>query len=425
MNKEKNGFGGYGWFLIILGLFIFYFNVGFNADGSNVFAPAVAASIGVESGVILSMNSIAGIIGVLISIFAGQLNRRIGSRLVCGSMLFIGGLAYIAAANATSVAVYTIAMCFSFGGMNSAMFVGFGSLAANWFPKKMGAVMGIATMGAGLGTMTYVAVFTKLIGAMGVKTASIFPAGLCIIIAVIGLIITRNSPAERGLNPDNVSDEVFKNEYAAAPEEGEDPTGGWTIAKLFKTKEVWLCAVCCGLLMLCQVGIMSQLVVRNMEVGFSPSTAVLLMSFIAVFGLIFAPIIGRLVMKFGPRKIVVATCVLMALAVFLNATGVRLLYWISIVLIGITSTAPPNFVNTLPGSVFGRVGYPVVNSVLFPIISIIQMLNFAVNGFISMAFGSLRVSYISFGVMIIVSMILALAVKDHKFNRDFMAQEEK
>ena len=134
---------------------------------------------------------------------------------------------------------------------------------------------------------------------------------------------------------------------------------------------------------------------------------------------------SRLVMKFGPRKIVVATCVLMALAVFLNATGVRLLYWISIVLIGITSTAPPNFVNTLPGSVFGRVGYPVVNSVLFPIISIIQMLNFAVNGFISMAFGSLRVSYISFGVMIIVSMILALAVKDHKFNRDFMAQEEK
>jgi len=424
MDNTKKGFGGYGWFLILFGLFIFYFNVGFNADGSNVFAPAVAASIGVESGVILSMNSIAGIIGVIISIFAGQLNRKIGPRMICGIMLLIGGLAYIGAANATSVAVYTVAMCFSFGGMNSAMFVGYGSLTTNWFPKKMGAVMGIATMGAGLGTMTYVAVFTKLIAAMGVKTASLFPAGICIIIAVIGLAVSRNTPAERGLNPDNVSDEVFRSEYAAAPEEGEDPTGGWTIAKLFKTKEVWLCAVCCGLLMLCQVGIMSQLVVRNMEVGFDQSKAVLLMSFIAVFGLVFAPIIGRMVMKFGPKKVVVAVCILMALAVFLNATGVRPLYWVSIVLIGITSTAPPNFVNSLPGSVFGRVGYPVVNSVLFPIISIIQMLNFAVNGFISMAFGSLRISYISFGVMIIVSLILALAVKDQKFNKDFMTQKD-
>ncbi|MEA4923248.1 MAG: MFS transporter [Eubacteriaceae bacterium] len=423
-NSKSKGLGieKYGWLLVLTGVALFYINVAFNADGSNVFAPAVAAGIGVSSGVILSMNSIAGIIGVVISILAGQLNRKIGPRKICGWTFLIGGAAYIVAANAVSVPMYTIAMCFSFGGLNSAIFVGFGAINANWFPKKLGAIMGIATMGAGLGTMTYVIIFSKLIESMGVRTASIIPGGICIIIAIIGLIVNRDTPAERGLNPDNVSDEVFRKEYAASGRE-EDITGGWTIAKLFKTKEMWFCAVSCGLLMLCQVGIMSQLVVRNLEVGFSQSTAVLLMSFIAVFGLVFAPITGSLVAKFGPKKVMAVVCIIMAIAVFLNATGIRPLYWASIILIGITSTAPPNFVNSLPGSVFGRVGFPVVNSVLFPIIAIIQMLNFAVNGLITMMFGSLQISYISFGVMILVSLILVAAVKDHKFNRDFLAGE--
>lgn len=424
-NNQKKGLGieKYGWLLVFFGIGLFYFNVAFNADGSNVFAPAVAASIGVKPGVILSMNSIAGIAGVIISIFAGQLNRKMGPNKVCSMMFLIGGAAYIVAANSVNVPMYTIAMCFSFGGLNSAIFVGYGAMTANWFPKKLGAVMGVATMGAGLGTMTYVAVFSKLVAAMGVRTAAIFPAAVCIVIAIVGLLINKDAPAERGLNPDNVSDEVMRAEYASTDDEAADPTGGWTTAKVFRTKETWLCAISCGLLMLCQVGIMSQMVVRNMEVGFSAGTAVLLMSFIAIFGLVFAPITGGLVAKYGPKKVMMVVCVLMTIAVFLNATGVRPLYWVSIILIGITSTAPPNFVNSLPGSVFGRVGYPIVNSVLFPIISVIQMLNFAVNGLISLMFGSLKMSYISFGVMIIVSLVLVAAVQDHKFNKDFMGHE--
>ena len=410
--------GKYGSFLVITGFLLFYFHAAFNADGQNVFAPAVAERLDLNPGVVLSMNSIAGLIGVLISVISGQLNRRIGPRKVCSLTFLLGGIAYIMAANAPNIAVYTIAMCFSFGGLSAALFVGFGALNANWFSKRLGSVMGLVTIGAGMTTMTYIAAFNKLVSIMGVGKAAFIPGMICIVAAVLGYLIHRDTPAERGLNPDNVSDEVYRTEYAS--EERMENTGEWTIARLLRTKETWLCAIPCGLLLLCQMGIMSQLVVRNTEVGFSQTAAIGVMSIIAVFGIVSAPIVGTLVTKFGVKKVAVIVCILMALAMFLNASGVRPLYWISLFLIGITCTAPPNFANSLPGSVFGRDNFPIANSVIFPIMSAIQMSNFAVNGLVTLMFGSLRISFLCFGIMILIAMVLISIVQDHKYNRDYV-----
>ena len=420
-NKENNkasGIGKYGSFLVITGFLLFYFHAAFNADGQNVFAPAVAERLHLDPGIVLSMNSIAGLIGVLISILAGQLNRVIGPRLVCGFTFLAGGFAYILAANAPNIAVYTIAMCFSFGGFSAALFVGFGALNANWFPKRLGSVMGLVTIGAGLSTMTYIAGFNKLINMMGVGKAAFIPGIICIIAAILGLVIHRDTPAERNINPDNVSDEVYKNEYAS--DELRKNDAGWTISQLLRKKETWLCAIAGGLLLLCQMGIMSQLVVRNVEVGFSQTAAIAVMSVIAVFGIICAPITGTLVTKFGVKKVALSVCILMALAMFLNASGIRPLYWISLFLIGVTCTAPPNFANSLPGSVFGRDGFTVANSVIFPIMSAIQMSNFAVNGLVTLRFGSLTVSLICFGIMILIAMVLIALIQERKYNQDYV-----
>ena len=191
--------GKYGSFLVITGFLLFYFHAAFNADGQNVFAPAVAERLDLNPGVVLSMNSIAGLIGVLISVISGQLNRRIGPRKVCSLTFLLGGIAYIMAANAPNIAVYTIAMCFSLGGgLSAALFVGFGAPNANWFPKRLGSVMGLVTIGAGMTTMTYIAAFNKLVSIMGVGKAAFIPGMICIVAAVLGYLIHRDTPAERG-----------------------------------------------------------------------------------------------------------------------------------------------------------------------------------------------------------------------------------
>ncbi len=419
MEQTKRGFGAWGWFLLIFGFLIFFSNGGFFADGTNVIAPAVAERLGVDRTIILNMNSVAGIIGVIIAIIAGQLNQRIGPAKVAAGCLILAGLGHIATGNAVSVPMYLIAMCCVGGGLSAGSFVGIGTLVAMWFPRKQGQAMSVVAMGSNFGTMVFVPLLTVLVGSLGIAVSSVICGVVAAVVGVIGAVMLRNTPQERGLYPDNVTEAEFKANYAAAAPE-EDPHG-WTVGKLLCTKETWLCVLSTGFLMLVQMGIMTQLVARNMEVGMNQALATGVMSAIAVIGVIGSVIIGRIVFKLGIKKAGVMTAVLYVVALLCNISGIMPLVWISLVIIGFLGAAAPNLMNSIPGSVFGRVGYAKVNSVVFPITNIIFMCNFAVNGIVQGLFHSISAVYIVFAVLALISLFLILAIQDHKYDQDYMA----
>lgn len=74
--------------------------------------------------------------GVVFFIIAGQVNRKIGARMTSGICCIISGIAYILACNAPSIVIYTVCMCFVYGGIMSAGYVAGGTLVASWFPKR-------------------------------------------------------------------------------------------------------------------------------------------------------------------------------------------------------------------------------------------------------------------------------------------------
>lgn len=419
MEQTKRGFGAWGWFLLIFGFLIFFSNGGFFADGTNVIAPAVAERLGVDRTIILNMNTVAGIVGVIIAIIAGQLNQRIGPAKVAAGCLILAGLGHIATGNAVSVPMYLIAMCCVGGGLSAGSFVGIGTLVAMWFPRKQGQAMSVVAMGSKFGTMLFVPLLTVLVGSLGIAVSSVICGVVAAVVGVIGAVMLRNTPQERGLYPDNVTEAEFKANYAAAAPE-EDPHG-WTVGKLLCTKETWLCVLSTGFLMLVQMGIMTQLVARNMEVGMNQALATGVMSAIAVIGVIGSVIIGRIVFKLGIKKAGVMTAVLYVVALLCNISGIMPLVWISLVIIGFLGAAAPNLMNSIPGSVFGRVGYAKVNSVVFPITNIIFMCNFAVNGIVQGLFHSISAVYIVFAVLALISLFLILAIQDHKYDQDYMA----
>ena len=149
------------------------------------------------------------------------------------------------------------------------------------------------------------------------------------------------------------------------------------------------------------------------------------MSAIAVIGIIGSVIFGRIVVSLGIKKAGVLTCVLYIAAMLLNVSGVMPLVWVSLVVIGFLGAAAPNLMNSIPGSVFGRVGYAKVNSVVFPLTSMIYMLNFAVNGLIKKLFDSLSVAYIVFAALALISLFVILAIQDHKYDQDYMAAHKQ
>jgi OFA family oxalate/formate antiporter-like MFS transporter len=448
MEKQKKSsvvnFGIAGWGTILYCLLMFFFYVGMVNDGTNVLAPNVAASLlGFSTtdislmsaseatafeqmrGMILNLNGIAGMVGVAGFILVGQINRRIGARFTAGIFTIVAGIAYMVCGNAVNLPMYFIGMCFVVTGIMSAGYIAGGTLVATWFPKKKGIVMGYTTMGHNFASAFYCTIFTALAVVFGGVKGGCIPIGIsCIILGIIGAIFMRNTPQERHLNPDNVTDEVYKAEYDTDVNE-ED---GWTIRNLLKTKELWLAAITTGMFQICSVGVMSQLVTRNTrDFGMTQTGALGMMTVIALIGVIGSWLIGVIDDKIGTKKTMklFGLWYCAALVVNILAGGkVGFLFYLSILMIGMGIGGSANFTTSLPTSIFGRQGFDKVNSVIFPIQGLVTACCFLVNGVVTSVIGNLTVAYIIFAVVAIVNVALVSTVDEHKYNKDWKAAEE-
>ena len=109
-----------------------------------------------EQGDIMNMNSLAGLVGVVFFIIAGQVNRKIGARMTSGICCIISGIAYILPATPPALVIYTVCMCFVYGGIMSAGYVAGGTLVASWFPQKEGRGHGLYHHGHNFASAFYV-----------------------------------------------------------------------------------------------------------------------------------------------------------------------------------------------------------------------------------------------------------------------------
>lgn len=421
MNKKNSlvDFGKAGWGVIIFGMAMFYFFVGFCTDGNNVSAPAAAAHLGVDAGTILVRNSYAGLIGVVFYIVMSQLARKIGAKKVAAICLIIAGISFYFIGNPPSLLGYTIAYTFLIGSSMSSGYVAGGALVAKWFPKKKGLVMGYTTAGLNIASATWVLLMTKLSGVMTFEKAVIIPCIAVVILGLIGLFFIKDTPQEAGQNPDNVSAEVYAKEYDTKNEAEDDR---WTTGQLLRMKEVWTVGLATGILQLCSTGVMSQLVSRNIELGMDANKAVLMMTVIALVGIFGSWFIGVLDDKFGTKRTMMVFCLWYALAVFANVLGTTWSMYLAVIMIGFSIGGSANFMSSFPASVFGRQGFEKMNSVVFPIQAIMTCVAFLINGIALKATGSLRGAFIVVACFALIDIFVVAITTDHKYNLDF--QEE-
>ena len=193
--------------------------------------------------------------------------------------------------------------------------------------------------------------------------------------------------------------------------------------KLLRTKELWMCALIIGISQLVQTGIMSQLVVRNTGIGLAQNQAVSLMTVGALIGLAGSYCWGLIDQKYGVKKAMLAYFVFYCVAIIINCTDTIPGVYISTVMIGISAGAGGNFIVSLPTSVFGRHEFATVNSVYFPLMEIVLMMNYLVNAFALKVTGSLRGAYLIYIGLIIVDIILISITQVRKYNKDYQAEE--
>lgn len=425
MNKKKSSenltkFGAAGWGTIIYCAAMFWFYVGMVNDGSNIIAPAFAEKAGIEYSTVLSMGTLAGLVGFIFFIVYGQINIKIGPRKTSAICMILSGLAYIGIGMVNTLVGYAICLCIVTGSSMSGGYISGGTLIAKWFPKKKGIVMGYTTMGHNLASAFYVPMISSLVGGLGLQMGVLIPSILVMVLGILGLLFMRNTPQERGIYPDNVTEQEYKEEYFT---DEVDHDGGWTTKLLLKTKEFWLAAVTTGVYQLVTVGIMTQLVVRNMQLGFTQVQAISLMTFLACIGVVGSWGFGVIDQKYGTKKAMIVFGIWYVIALIANITEVSLGIYISVFMIGMAIGGSANFTTSLPAAIFGRHGFDKVNSVIFPVQGLVTSVNFLLSGISIGITGSLRGCYVVFTVVIILNLILISRIDEHKYNRDFKKEE--
>lgn len=411
-----------GWGIIIYCAAMFFLLIGYSIDGLNIVAPAFAETTGIPLSDVLGMSAVAGLVGILAYIVIGRINVKVGPRVISGVCLIGSGIFYFLWGQATSLLTYTITMTGVVVFINGAAYIAGGALVAQWFPKKKGLVNGFTTMGHNAGSAFYVPLISVAIGMLGYKMGMGVCSIFALILGVIGLVFIRNTPQERGMLPDNVSQEIYASEYSSA-DSIEDQDCGWTVAKLLKTKELWLCAIITGLNQLVTTGVMSQLVTRNTEF-FSQEFCVGAMTVCAIIGIVGSYIFGWLDQKFGIKFSIRTYLIWYIAALLVNITNTKVGILISIPMIGVAIGAAANYIISLPASVFGRHGFNKVYSVDFPIMEILLMSNYIINSIALKITGSLRGSYMLFCVLLAINFILISVLDVRKFNRDYMTEEQ-
>ena len=410
-----------GWGIILYQALMFFFLIGFSIDGLNIVAPAFAESTGIAYDQVLGVATWAGMIGVVAYILIARINVSVGPRLLSGVCLIGAGLSYIFLGHSTTLTTYFIALTLVTCFINGAAYIAGNTLIAQWFPKKKGLANGFTTMGHNCGSAFYVPLISFTIGAFGFANGMSYVAVGAIVLGIIGLVLVRNTPQECGMYPDNVTREVYEREYFQG---NSEDNGGWTAGKLLKTKELWLCALIIGINQLVTTGVMSQLVVRNTSLGFSQEAAVGLMTVCAIIGVCGSYLFGAIDQKFGVKKAIILFLIWYCIALAINCTDTTIGVYVSVAMIGIAVGAAANFIVSLPASVFGRHGFPMVNSVFFPLMQIVLMTNYQVNAFAIRVTGSLRGAYIFYIGLLVVNMILTAIIHPTRYNKDVATEQE-
>ena len=416
MNKNENkqmtssNFGKWGWSIILYAFLLYYFMTGLSADAMNVIPDAYAGAYGLDRNQLLGFATPAGIVGVIGGVFFGRLCMKTGAKKLSAISLIATGILFAVFGFCSSPAAFLIVLALINFFANAFGLIVTATLMSNWFPRKKGIALGWATMGAPLCSATFPAILSAMYGSgMGIGGTSVAVGIVMLALGIATFFWVRDYPEEVGAYPDNLNDGQQK---TSALDELANYQSPFTVGKLLKDKDMWCIALSFGLMWMVTGGIMSQLVPRLVSVGFSQSTALVMLTIAAVIGLAGSYFWGWLDQKIGtkPASCVYAVSYIVALLLMIFAQ-VQFFNYIALVFVGLGIGGLLNLMPSLVAAVYGRYDFMAANSLVSPIAALLQKGAFALMAILLTASGGdFTLPYAVFIGVDVLGMILLLCV---------------
>ena len=278
-SSEKTFFKGsyYGWWIVLGGFLMMCTCYAAYANCLPVFQAHIVAAFNetVEGGFTVgnytTITGLAGMVGVIFTLFIGVLIDKVPARILCSTLVILGSIMLFGYGLATQP--WHLAILSGLSGIlvTIGLRLAISVVISNWFNLKRGLATSLALCGSGFGGAILATVVSYIIEGVGYRTAFFVLGVIVLVIALpIPLIFYRTRPSDIGLLPYGA--ELSKEELKEA-EGGEKKTAEPNINVAVGFKECkkslafWLLVI--GFLLIGTIngGVTQEMTVNNTTVG--------------------------------------------------------------------------------------------------------------------------------------------------------------
>lgn len=405
MNTKKTNalnLGGKGLVMVILSFFSCYLYSALTSDSLNV-TIGVFGGMGLNTNALYALSSVATICGVIGSIIFGKISEKKIKMFWAVSNILIAVFAFIWS-TAHTVPVYAIGYLVVYTmTLVSSQLLSF-NILANWFPRKRGVALGIATAGFPLSAATTTSVCTYF--ADNISRFYILYGIFALILGIVIIVYVKDFPEEKGAYPDN--DKNFDIEAAKKEHEANLAylaTSKWTIKKVLTTGRTW--GICIGVCItgFISMGIMSNFLNKFMGQGYELTTILLMLAVVGICAIPGSVFAGWVDVKFGTKAACMMVSILTIIVLCFNLTNVTALHWISLPLLAVELGGSSNMYTSATVAVWGRYDFQNAFRVIQPLNAVMTGIGITTVGIVGTNFG-----YMTAYTVMLVLAIIALTV---------------
>ncbi len=422
---QKSNFGFKGWMLVLFGVILFFLGGGAVNDSMNIVVPSFATQYGFNPGVLSSLGTLGGIIGILGAIIMAWINNKIGPKKTIAINLILGAAAMFLWGNSDSLFKYALSLVLINTAMNGFLQIGLSCLAANWFPTKKGLAIGWMTVGANLSTALYIIIFSGIMSSYGLRGSFYFFGIIYCLMFFLTLLFVKNNPEDAGAYPDN--DKTITKEQAEKLfklGQAYSKTSPWTTKALLSNRTVWFVCIAFGIVIMMTFGMISQLVPAIMSYGYEQPYAIAMMTVAAIIGMVFSVLFGMLDSKIGTKKTSLVLYIWAVVAIAFMLIPGKWTIFPSVFFIGGFIGASNNLLPSIVITLFGRYDFDKAWAVIYPVLSFIRSLGFIATGTLAAVTGGFTVPYIVLLVCAVIGFFLVLSIDDRCIGRNFVSEED-
>lgn len=345
--------------------------------------------------------------GAVSPFFGAMMDRQPLRRLaLLGSLLLGSGFALLSVARNMGQVVLLFGLCMA----PAMVLIGptlVSTLLARWFSRRRGTAMGAAALGTSFFGFIVPPLLQSAIGAVGWRSAVLVAGATILLLAVPAAWIIRDQPRAFGYGPDG--DPTSEEHRTAAATQASATTRG-----IFAQTNFWMVAIVLGILFSVYSALLTNLVPLARDHGHTAELAAMLMSAIAVCGMVgklaFGVVADRVDLRLG-----LAAAILLVLAglLLLMADSRYVTVFAASSLLGFAAGGMLPVWASLVAVLFGATHYGRVMGLMSPVMMPIVMAGSPYAGWTYDQSGSYLPALATFASVLVLALVAVSRIRMH------------